>query len=118
MKTNQCQCQEYDKNKKPTGSPLKRRESQENQHFHVHCTEYTIVLASQLEELEQKVDFDTDRSMIIVENSANAHIIKDHDLFEGTIKPMNPSTGITSIGGTDHKPAGYGNACLSWKDNE
>eukprot|EP00957_Ditylum_brightwellii_P067530 5126674-Ditylum_brightwellii.AAC.1 len=31
---------------------------------------------------------------------------------------MDPNTGVATIGGTDHRPQGIGNAQISWKDDD
>ena len=86
--------------------------------LHVYCTNYATVLSSQIEADINKVHFDPDGTSVIVDNSANAHIVNDKSLFVSDIKPMDPSTGVATIGGKDHRPEGIGTIRLSWRDDE
>eukprot|EP00957_Ditylum_brightwellii_P163010 12412810-Ditylum_brightwellii.AAC.1 len=56
------------------------------------------------------MNFDTDGTTAIANNSENAHIFNNKNLFIGEIYKMDPSTGVATIGRTDHKPEGIGKA--------
>ena len=50
----------------------------------------------------------------MVDNSSNANVFNDNDLFHN-ILPMEPKNGVETIGGTDHTPAVIGNVSVTWK---
>eukprot|EP00957_Ditylum_brightwellii_P012597 952026-Ditylum_brightwellii.AAC.1 len=56
--------------------------------------------------------------MAITDVSVNAHIFNDKNLFIGDIMAMDPTTGVETIGGIDHKPQGIGLVEIEWKDDE
>ena len=119
--SDKCQCPNTILKEMPTRSPCKTRKSchmTKNLQLQVHCVQYATILASQLNDYYQHVDFDPDGSTVVVDNSANAHIINDKNLFVGDILELDGKTGVATIGGTDHKPSGIGDIKLSWKDDE
>eukprot|EP00957_Ditylum_brightwellii_P035843 2716850-Ditylum_brightwellii.AAC.1 len=69
-----------------------------------------------LDNVSDPITFNADGTAVITDNSANAHIFNDSLLFEGDIMPMNPTTGVATIRGTDDCPSGVGKVPLSWKD--
>eukprot|EP00957_Ditylum_brightwellii_P174993 13323463-Ditylum_brightwellii.AAC.1 len=86
-------------------------------HHQAYCIQYAV-LSSQIETSENRIDFDTDETTAIVDDLANAFIIKDKHLYIGEIQPIDQSKGVATIGGKDHRPSGIGKAKFSWKDDE
>ena len=62
--------------------------------------------------------FDCIRTFIFCNNSENSHIYKNKRYFRGEIRPVNPTSGVTTIGGTNFRPLGIGTVKLYWQDDE
>ena len=67
-------------------------------------------------ELSEQVIFDSSGSSLIVDNSSNAHIFSEEDMFTDKIEPI-IYNGVETIGGDNIIPKGIVTVNWSWTDD-
>ena len=67
---------------------------------------------------DTKEFLDCVKTFIVFNSSESAHICKDKRYFCGDILPINLTSGIKKIGGTDFKPSSIGTVKWYWQDDD
>ena len=103
---------------KPTRKDARQaRKHQTKTHLHAFTTQYTTILALQIETSEN-LGFAPDCDTVVCDNSANSHICQHRHMFVGEIGKIDPRTGVSTIGGEDLRLSGIGTVHWSWDDDE
>ncbi len=62
------------------------------------------------------INFDSDASLVICDNSANVHVCNDKNMFVSEIRPLQSHV-VATIGGLENQAAGIGDIQWGWKDH-
>ena len=89
-----------------------RKRKRKKKAFQVHSTALNIDKRLQ----DQSLNFDTDASTIICDNSANVHICNDKRMFIGPMR-RTAQHSVATIGGKKNIALGIGTVSWRWKDD-
>ncbi len=62
------------------------------------------------------INFDSDASLVICDNSANVHVCNNRKMFDNKIRPLQ-SHAVATIGRSMNESSGIGNVKWRWKDD-
>ena len=78
------------------------------------CT--TVLNVDDLTSDRSTINFDSDSTSVVCDNSANVHICNAKRMFVGELSTTSNHT-VATIGGKGHAPSGMGTVNWRWKDD-